>query len=60
MTNIRLDTCRTFKKKKHDYMKVKVNKLEEKSNNKNVWEMDKGINEFKKRLSTSSSCNKEK
>ena len=29
-------------------MKAKVNKQEENSKNKNIWEMDNGINEFKK------------
>ena len=29
-------------------MKAKVNKLEENSKNKNIWEMYKGINEFTK------------
>ena len=29
-------------------MNEKVNKLEENSKNKNIWEMYKGINEFKK------------
>ena len=36
------------RKKKRDYMKTKVNKLEENSKNKNIREMYKGINEFKK------------
>jgi hypothetical protein len=33
-TNVRRDNCRTFKKKKCDYMKAKVNKLEDFSNKK--------------------------
>ena len=37
-----------FRKKKRDYMTAKVNKLEENSKNKNIREMYKGINEFKK------------
>ena len=37
-------------KKKHDYMKAKVNKLEENSKNKNIREMYKGINKFKKAI----------
>jgi hypothetical protein len=37
-----------FRKKKCDYMKVKVNRLEESSKTKNIREMYKGINEFKK------------
>ena len=32
-----------FRKKKCDYMKAKVNKLEENSKNKNIWEMYKGL-----------------
>ena len=39
---------RMFRKKKRGYMKVKVNKLEENSQNKNILVMYKGINEFKK------------
>ena len=27
-SNVRRNTCRTFKRKKRDYMKAKVNKLE--------------------------------
>ena len=40
--------CRMFRKKKRDYMKAKVNKPQENSKNKNIREMCKGINEFKK------------
>ena len=47
-TNIRHDTCTTLKKKKHDYMKMKVNNLKKNNKNKNIWEMYKGTNEFKK------------
>ena len=43
-----LDTCTTFRKNKHDYMKAKVNNLEENSKNQNIREMYEGINEFKK------------
>ena len=45
---IRRDTCRMFRKKKRDLMKAKVKKLEENTKNKNIREMYKGINEFKK------------
>ena len=48
ISNVRRDTCKTFRKNKGDYMKAKVNKLEENSKNKNIREMYKGINEFKK------------
>ena len=37
-----------FRKKKRDYIKAKVNKLEENSKNKNVLEMYKVTDEFKK------------
>ena len=37
-----------FKKKKRDYMKAKVYKLEENGKNKNIREIYKGIIEFKK------------
>ena len=37
--NVRRDTCRKFRKKKRNYMKAKVNKLEENSKNKNIREM---------------------
>ena len=48
LTNIRRDTYKTFRENKRDYMKAKGNKLEENSRNKNIREMYKGINEFKK------------
>ena len=34
-SNVRRYTCRMFRKKKRDYMKAKINKLEENSKNKN-------------------------
>jgi len=46
-SNVRRDTCRMFRKKKRNYMKAKVNKLEENSKNKNIQEMYKGVNEIK-------------
>ena len=42
--NIRCDTCRTFKKKKNDYRKAKVNKLQVDSKNKNILNIYNGIN----------------
>ena len=38
----------TFKNKKHDYMKAKVNNIKENSKNKNIWQMYKAINECDK------------
>ena len=48
LTNIKHGTCRAFKESKRHYMKAKVNKLEENSKNKNIQEMYKGVNQFKK------------
>ena len=45
---VRRDTSRMLRKKKSDYMKANVNKLEENSKSKNIRELYKGINEFKK------------
>ena len=46
-SNVRRDTGGSFRKKKRNYMKAKVNKLEENSKNKNIQEMYKGVNEIK-------------
>ena len=35
-SNVRRDACRMFRKKKRDYMKAKVNTLEENSKNQNI------------------------
>ena len=47
-SSVRCYSCRTLKKKKGDYMKAKVNWLEENSKNKIILEIYNGINEFKK------------
>ena len=47
-SNVRSDICRMFRKKKRDYKKAKLNKLEENSKNKNIRKMYKGNNELKK------------
>ena len=57
-SNVRRDTYRIFRTKECDYMKAKVNKLEENSKNKNIREMYMGINEFKKGYQLCL-CNKE-
>ena len=48
LTNIRCENLRPFKKNKLDYMEAKVDKLEETVRTKNIWEMYKSTNEFKK------------
>ena len=48
LTNIWRDICKNFRKKKRDCLKVKVNNLDEKSKTKNIQQMYKDTNEFKK------------
>ena len=36
LQTVKRETCRMSRKKKRDYMKAKVNKLEENSKNKNI------------------------
>jgi hypothetical protein len=45
---IRLETSRTSKNKKREYLKGKINELESNNKNKNIKDLYKGINEFKK------------
>jgi hypothetical protein len=46
--NIRHETCRTFRNKKREHLKGKINELKI-NNNKNIRDWYRGINEFKKR-----------
>jgi hypothetical protein len=46
--NIRRETSRTFKNKKREYLKDKVNELETNNKNKNIRYLYRSINEFKK------------
>jgi hypothetical protein len=46
LQNLRCETSRTFRNKKGDYLKAKINELE--ANDKNVGDLYRGINEFKK------------
>jgi hypothetical protein len=48
LQNLRHKTNRTFRNKKREYLKDKINELETNSNNKNVRDLYRGINEFKK------------
>jgi hypothetical protein len=45
--NIRRDTSRTFRNKKREYLKEKINKLETSTKNKSIRDLQKVINEFK-------------
>jgi hypothetical protein len=48
MDNIRCEASRIFRTKKREYLKNKINELETNSKNKNIRDLYRGINEFKK------------
>jgi hypothetical protein len=48
LQNLRHETSRTFRKKKWEYLKGKINELETNNKNKNIRDWYTGINEFKK------------
>jgi hypothetical protein len=48
MDNVRCEASRTFKTKKMEYLKNKIKELETNSNNKNIRDLCRDINEFKK------------
>jgi hypothetical protein len=48
MDNVRLEASRTFRIKKREYLKNKINELETNSKNKNIRGLYRGTNEFKK------------
>jgi hypothetical protein len=45
---LRRDTNRTFRNKKRVYLKDKINELETNNKSKNIRDLYRGINEFKK------------
>jgi hypothetical protein len=45
---VRRETSRHFRNKKREYLKGKINELEMNSKNKNIGDMYRGINEFKR------------
>jgi hypothetical protein len=47
LSNIRRETSRHFRNKKREYMKDKIDELATNSENKNIRDLYKGINEFK-------------
>jgi hypothetical protein len=49
LQNLRHETSRTFMIKKREYLKDKINGLETNNKNKNIRDLYRGINEFKKR-----------
>jgi hypothetical protein len=48
LKNLRCETSRTFRKKKREYLKGKINELGTNNKNKNIRDLYRGINEFKK------------
>jgi hypothetical protein len=48
LKNLRSETSRTFRKKKREYLKGKINELGTNNKNKNIRDLYRGINEFKK------------
>jgi hypothetical protein len=48
LQNLRRETSRTFRNKKREYLKGKINELETNNKNKNIRDLYRGINEFQK------------
>jgi hypothetical protein len=48
LSDIRREASRHFRKKKREYLKEKINELASNSKNKNIRDLYRGINEFKK------------
>jgi hypothetical protein len=52
LNNIRCEASRPFRDKKREYLREKINELAINSKNKNIRELYRGINEFKKGYQT--------
>jgi hypothetical protein len=48
LSNVRWEAVRHFRNKRREYLKDQINKLETNSKNKNIRDLYRGINEFKK------------
>jgi hypothetical protein len=48
LNNVRREASRYFRNKKREYLKDKINELATNSKNKNIRDLYKGINEFKR------------
>jgi hypothetical protein len=48
LRNVRRDASRRFRNKKREYLKGKITDIELNSKNKNIRDLYRGINEFKK------------
>jgi hypothetical protein len=52
LSDQRREVSRHFREKKREYLKYKINELESNSRNKNISDLYRGINKFKKGLPT--------
>jgi hypothetical protein len=48
LQHLRIKTSKTFRKKKREYLKGKINEPETNNKSKNIRDLYRGINEFKK------------
>jgi hypothetical protein len=48
LQNLRYESSGTFRNKKREYLKGKINELETNNKNRNIKDLFRGINEFKK------------
>jgi hypothetical protein len=48
MSNVRREASRYFRNKRREYLKDKINELESNTKSKNIRDLSRGINEFKK------------
>jgi hypothetical protein len=48
LQNIKYETSRKFRNKEREHLKGKINELEANNKNKNIRDLYRGINEFKK------------
>jgi hypothetical protein len=48
LSEVRREASRRFRDKKREYMKDRINELESESKNKNIRDLYRGIDEFKK------------
>jgi hypothetical protein len=48
LSDVRLEFSRHFRNKKKEYLKDKINELESNSKNKNIRDLYRGINKFRK------------
>jgi hypothetical protein len=48
LSNVRREASRHFRNKKREYVKDRIKELESNSKNKNIRDLYRGINEFKK------------